>query len=65
MRTSGSGRGRRCLARVAAVLLSVVCAVGLGAAASTVAHAAEGYSGRVSSWIDLDLLTRIADSGHK
>jgi hypothetical protein len=65
MRTSGSARGRRCVVRAAAVLLSVVCAVGFGAAASTVAHAAEGYSGRASSWIDLGLLIRIADSGHK
>lgn len=65
MRTSGSGRGRRCLIRAVAVLLSVVCAVGLGAAASTVAHAAESYDGRMSSWIDLGLLTRIADPGHK
>ncbi|HEY3870023.1 MAG TPA: hypothetical protein VGM10_16790 [Actinocrinis sp.] len=65
MRTSGPGRGRRFLIRAAAVLLSVVFAVGLGGSASTVAHAAEGCNGRISSLIDLDLLTRIADSGHK
>ena len=65
MRTPGPGRGRRCLIRAAAVLLSVVFAVGSGATASTVARAAESYDGRMSSWIDLGLLTRIADSGHK
>lgn len=70
MRTSESGRGRRrlvrrSLIRAAAVLLSVVFAVGLAGSASTVAHAAESYNGRMSGLIDLGLLTRIADPGHK
>jgi hypothetical protein len=65
MRTSEPGRGRRFLIRAVAVLLSVIFAAGLAGSASTVAHAAEDYNGRMSGLIDLDLLTRIVDPGHK